>query len=455
MTMIHRLVSQKEDSSLISNGNAENSPKRNQSSIVSLALSCFPANYMQAGYQPLSAYTQAVCCFNPLTHFFSVQKTLSKEIEEGEAAMLKAEQELKYLERRSEVILEEELRNYDIEIRDLKKIKLCKLLGEGGEGLVFSCMVLNACGDLVGPYALKIILLKSKKTFRDVSSRVISKTFLERVLKTSKLAQKIPENARVMGCYSNFRSEQEIEALNIRKGSFKTEKQKEFVEMFFKKHKTLSCFHFDLCEYVPGLDFIELVEKEGLNFSYSEIQFLLANITLAVEHLHKHGIAHRDVKMDNFVFDAKGYLKLVDFGLVKETKKEKSKLSHRDCGTPFYMAPEVAKAGEKPYKLLPVDLWSIGVVLYCLVANHFPYRKISETPSYSNTRFCGEDDSLPIRIKSCIQQLLIKDPDERLTITALKNHSALREISNRGWEIIEKEELPSPLLNKLNSIAID
>jgi serine/threonine protein kinase len=85
---------------------------------------------------------------------------------------------------------------------------------------------------------------------------------------------------------------------------------------------------------------------------------------------HKH-ILHRDIKTLN-IFIAEGdILKLGDFGISREIESSKAKLQTA-AGTPYFMAPEVLKG--IPYDS-KADMWSIGVILYELIALRKPFDK--------------------------------------------------------------------------------
>ena len=60
---------------------------------------------------------------------------------------------------------------------------------------------------------------------------------------------------------------------------------------------------------------------------------------MAVGYLHKQGIAHRDLKLENILVDETGYLKIIDYGLAKMISHDELAMSF--CGTPEYLAPEM------------------------------------------------------------------------------------------------------------------
>lgn len=107
-------------------------------------------------------------------------------------------------------------------------------------------------------------------------------------------------------------------------------------------------------------------------------------MVLAVEEMHEQERIHRDLKLDNFLFDAEGHIRLADFGIAKAfnvslearpwkpispsssvaSRLDGSKLTMTLAGTPGYIAPEVSSG--KPYGFA-ADIFSLGVVFYKLI----------------------------------------------------------------------------------------
>ena len=84
------------------------------------------------------------------------------------------------------------------------------------------------------------------------------------------------------------------------------------VKALFKfTHETFLCF---VMEYMIGGDFGQILEALGA-LDESVAKFYIAELILAVEHLHTLGIVHRDLKPDNILLDSNGHIKLTDFGL--------------------------------------------------------------------------------------------------------------------------------------------
>ena len=78
-------------------------------------------------------------------------------------------------------------------------------------------------------------------------------------------------------------------------------------------------------------------------FTEEDVKFYLAELALALSHLHSVGIIYRDLKPENVLLDHEGYIKITDFGLSKQglpTNKEGAR-TYSYCGTPEYLAPEI------------------------------------------------------------------------------------------------------------------
>lgn len=90
-------------------------------------------------------------------------------------------------------------------------------------------------------------------------------------------------------------------------------------------------------------------------------------IVLGVEYIHSLGFAHRDLKMTNILIDSRQVVKIIDFGFACSA----SRIHNMYCGTPSYMPPEIVQKGS--YMAKPVDIWTLGCVLYKLATNEYPF----------------------------------------------------------------------------------
>ena len=118
-----------------------------------------------------------------------------------------------------------------------------------------------------------------------------------------------------------------------------------------------------------GRDLFHLVAEAGPipNFTYVQHQILNG-----VHYLHSSLVYHRDLKLENIMMDAKGIVRIVDFGLAVRVNKEGAYLEI-PCGSTSYCAPEIVS--KLPYMGHQVDAWSLGVCLFTILFGFFPFRR--------------------------------------------------------------------------------
>ena len=189
--------------------------------------------------------------------------------------------------------------------------------------------------------------------------------------------------------------------------------------------------HCIVMEYVEGVTLRERIAERRMNVS--EALDAAIQVVSALSAAHAAGIVHRDIKPENIMLRRDGYVKILDFGLAKLTELTEKKSEPPDSedktrvlelktspgmviGTVAYMSPEQARG-------LPVDartdVWSLGVVLYEMVAGQQPFA--GATPTDVIISIAGREPEplarcapeAPIRLEQIVKKALAKDREER------------------------------------------
>jgi serum/glucocorticoid-regulated kinase 2 len=124
---------------------------------------------------------------------------------------------------------------------------------------------------------------------------------------------------------------------------------------------------FFLMDFIEGGELFRHLVKIR-RFPEEQAQFMIAQVIIALGHLHEKEIIYRDLKPENVLFNKDGYLLLADFGLA--TKLNKNKLAKSFCGTAEYLAPEMLKSEGHDQT---VDIWTIGILLYEMLVGIPPF----------------------------------------------------------------------------------
>ncbi|KAH0795392.1 AGC family protein kinase [Histomonas meleagridis] len=165
-------------------------------------------------------------------------------------------------------------------------------------------------------------------------------------------------------------------------------------------------------EYVPGGELFARLREER-KFPEHRVKLYVAQLTLAIGYLHSIGIIHRDLKPENILVDKDGYLKITDFGLVKEKMNDSNAKTSTFCGTPDYIAPEMILS--KPYNK-SVDWWSMGILTYEMLYGYPPFYNSNTNAMYR--AILNDPLEFPkggtTYAKDFISQLLNRDPEKRL-----------------------------------------
>lgn len=149
---------------------------------------------------------------------------------------------------------------------------------------------------------------------------------------------------------------------------------------------------------------------EQRRLSDNKIKHIFKQIAQGVFYMHAKGFAHRDLKFSNILINEYGAVKLVDFGFVCEVLKKQRIF----CGTPSYMPPELVK--KKDYLAGPVDQWCMGVILFKLATNSYPFGACNDKNLDKNIESCRytTPQNINPEIRRLIDSLIKYSPKDRI-----------------------------------------
>lgn len=122
-------------------------------------------------------------------------------------------------------------------------------------------------------------------------------------------------------------------------------------------------------EYVEGVTLKQYMDAKGV-LPWREAVDYTAQICAGLEHAHKNGIIHKDIKPHNIMITREGTLKITDFGIAKVISSSTITTGNTTMGSVHYFSPEQARGGYTDYK---TDIYSLGVVLYEMVTGRLPF----------------------------------------------------------------------------------
>jgi len=214
----------------------------------------------------------------------------------------------------------------------------------------------------------------------------------------------------------------------------------EYVERFYKEGKAAARlnhpnivqafdvgeaggFHYFVMEYVEGRTLYDDLSR-GVVFDEAEALRIILQIARALEHAHKQGLIHRDVKPKNIMITPDGTAKLADMGLARLAKDAQAAQAEagRAFGTPYYISPEQIRGDVNVD--LRADIYSLGATLYHLVTGRVPFdgatpvavmqKHLKEPlvpPDHINT-------SLSAGLGEVVEAMMAKDRERRYASTS-------------------------------------
>ena len=301
------------------------------------------------------------------------------------------------------------------------RYSLVKELGSGGTSIIYKAIDLQTQKE----FAIKV--------FHDYHS-----PFLENEVKINKMI-------------SQSKSPFFIEYFGSSVGYFSFGEKKEF--------KT-----FMVLEYADKGEAISYFTHHGIGLNEKHTKICFSKILKRVKALHRMGICHLDLKLDNILLCGENYtIKIADFGFssfIEKNKKGKAKKQNKNVGTKNYTAPEIVLG--KKYDGERADIFSLGVILFNIRLSKFGftefvvdkkdidlknnlYQYIKDKKPNLYWELLGkyiDINDLSDEFKDLFFKMVSFNPKERPTIEEIYNHAWLKDIRNlndKEWEQYEQE----------------
>ena len=148
----------------------------------------------------------------------------------------------------------------------------------------------------------------------------------------------------------------------------------------------------------------------------------LRDIVAGLDYLHAQRVIHRDLKHENLLVAADGTFKISDFGVSHAYAGDDDTLQ-QSAGSPAFLAPELCAAGSVPHGR-GVDVWALGVTVYCLLFGKVPWMAENVLEIYEKIRSDPLIIPQPVAadLEDFLRRVLDKDPAKRLTLAEIRTH---------------------------------
>lgn len=214
-------------------------------------------------------------------------------------------------------------------------------------------------------------------------------------------------------------------------------------------------------ELCAGSNLSNLLKETPL--SEEEALHLFIQMASSIKTLHRAGIAHRDIKLNNFLLDAsRKHIKVADFGLSIVSWRPPAGLlmAKTYCGTEPYMAPEILRRNKhnmRSYNPMYADVWSLGICLFAMMTRTFPFkldltqRSLFRAQTARRWRFPRNvRDNCSEELNDLVWHMLDPEPERRITMNGIMSHPWLNPTTPYNFSLEEARPLlltssqPSP-----------
>ncbi|KAL3229796.1 hypothetical protein RNJ44_01932 [Nakaseomyces bracarensis] len=223
--------------------------------------------------------------------------------------------------------------------------------------------------------------------------------------------------------------QKKVKYVNIEKNALqRLNNSRGIVKLFFTFQDESSLYF--LLEYAPNGDFLSVMKKYG-SLSEECTRYYSAQIIDGIYYLHKKGIIHRDIKPENILLDKDMKVKITDFGTAKildpkEPNEDPPQYnlftrSKSFVGTAEYVSPELLNDS---YADARSDIWAFGCIVFQMIAGKPPFKATNEYLTFQKVMKVqyAFTAGFPVVIRDLVKRILIKAPEQRLTIPQIEKH---------------------------------
>jgi serine/threonine-protein kinase HSL1 (negative regulator of Swe1 kinase) len=177
-------------------------------------------------------------------------------------------------------------------------------------------------------------------------------------------------------------------------------------------------------ELVGQGDLFDFINKYG-PLNEEGAMFLFRQMMSGIDYLHSFNICHRDLKPENILLTDDCVIKIADFGMAALHQETDGRLKTA-CGSPHYAAPELLK--HRAYRGSAADIWSMGVILYAMMAGRLPFDDPDMDRMLEKAR--KSDFVMPTNfspdLQHLIRSILVTNPDKRITMAQMWQHPLVK-----------------------------
>jgi serine/threonine-protein kinase len=212
-------------------------------------------------------------------------------------------------------------------------------------------------------------------------------------------------------------------------------------------------------EYVEGETLKQYIERKG-KLKNQEIKNIFSQMLDALTYVHEQKLIHRDIKPSNFMIDKKGKVKLMDFGIAKNTDISSADYTqtgtNQSMGTPLYMSPEQIKSTKAV--TLHSDIYSLGVVLWNMVTGQKPYDAKTTSTFELQTKIVNEQlPSTSTIFDLIIEKSTAKDLEERFKncVEFKNNLENLQKEDNESTKAYTSQNSEKTIIENFKDKSVD